>query len=151
MARPKLRLSRQLLVINRERFQLTLYRIDPKHPAAGYKRVLRRSIATGAEGHATPSGVYFVDAKNRRPAWKAPRSSWVPADKRGKIIPYDDPTNPFLGGFISLWKSPGIGIHGTKFNPQLGTRASHGCIRVDAQTIEDLIHRVYLGMPVFIY
>jgi L,D-transpeptidase ErfK/SrfK len=149
--RPKPKLAPRVLVIDLDKFQLTLYRVSTKNPAAGYKREMRRRIAHGAKGHATPRGMYFVDAKNRRPDWRAPNSDWVAPDMRGQIIPYDNPQNPFLGGFISLWKSPGIGIHGTKFDPQLGRRVSHGCIRVDADTIAALLKRVYIGMPVFIY
>jgi lipoprotein-anchoring transpeptidase ErfK/SrfK len=147
MASPKLRLTPKMIVIDREDFQLILYRL--KMP--GYVVEMRRQIAVGAVGHKTPPGMYFVDAKNKRPDWKAPNSDWVPKAKRGKIIPYADPDNPFRGGFISFANSDGVGIHGTKFDPALGTRASHGCIRVTVDTVQALMGKVSLGTPVFIY
>lgn len=144
---PKLRLTPKLIVINRKKFELIVYRL--KMP--GYVVEMRRKIAIGAIGHKTPPGLYFIDAKNKRPDWKAPNSDWVPKEKRGKIIPYADPENPFKGGFISFAASDGVGIHGTKFDPKLGTRASHGCIRVTVPTVEELMHKVALGTPVFVY
>jgi len=146
-ANPKLRLTPKLIVINRAKFELVLHRL--KMP--GYVVEMRRQISVGAIGYDTPTGLYFIDAKNKRPDWKAPDSDWVPKIKRGKIIPYDDPDNPFMGGFISFAASDGVGIHGTKFDPALGTRASHGCIRVSVETVEKLITKVALGTPVFIY
>jgi lipoprotein-anchoring transpeptidase ErfK/SrfK len=108
-------------------------------------------VAIGALGHETPPGMYFIEAKNRKPDWRAPNADWVPEEKRGKIIKYDDPSNPFAGGFMSIANTDGVGIHGTKFEPQLGTKASHGCIRVSLDTIDKLIGSVALGTPVFIY
>lgn len=147
MADPRLRLTPKLITVNRESFELILYRL--KLP--GYVVEMRRQVAIGSVGHDTPTGLYFVDAKNKQPDWKAPASAWVPVDTQGKIIKFEDPENPFAGGFISLSKSEGIGIHGTKFDPLLGQRVSHGCIRVTVETIEKLISKVALGTPVFIY
>jgi lipoprotein-anchoring transpeptidase ErfK/SrfK len=143
----KLRLTPKLIVVNRNKFELVVYRL--KSPR--YIVEMRRPIATGAVGRKTPPGLYFVDAKNPRPAWKMPNSDWVPVADRGKIIPYDSPDNPFKGGFISLAGSDGVGIHGTKFDPALGTRASHGCIRVSVPTVEALMRKIALGTPCFIY
>jgi lipoprotein-anchoring transpeptidase ErfK/SrfK len=147
MADPKLRLTPKLIVVNRGKFEIILYRLK----GFSYVVDMRRQISVGQVGHKTPPGLYFVDAKNPRPDWKAPNSDWVPKIKRGKIIPYADPDNPFKGGFISLAGSEGVGIHGTKFDPALGTRASHGCIRVTVPTVEALMKKIALGTPCFIY
>jgi len=143
----KLRLTTKLIVVNRGKFELVVFRLK----GSGYVVEMRRKIAVGAIGHKTPPGLYFVDAKNPRPDWRAPNSDWVPQAMRGKIIPYDNAQNPFAGGFISLAGSDGVGIHGTKFNPALGTRASHGCIRVTVDTVETLMKKIALGTPCFIY
>jgi lipoprotein-anchoring transpeptidase ErfK/SrfK len=143
----KLRLTTKLIVVNRGKFELVVFRLKPP----GYVVEMRRKIAVGAVGHKTPPGLYFVDAKNPRPDWRAPNSDWVSQEMRGKIIPYASPQNPFAGGFISLAGSDGVGIHGTKFDPALGTRASHGCIRVTVDTVELLMKKIALGTPCFIY
>lgn len=47
-------------------------------------------------------------------------------------------------------QSTHIGIHGTCFPEQTGTRASDGCIRLRNEDIEDLKPYVFVGMPVII-
>jgi lipoprotein-anchoring transpeptidase ErfK/SrfK len=95
--------------------------------------------------------MYFIDVKNRTPDWLAPDADWVPAEMRGKIIPFEDPINPFAGGFISFDKPRGLGFHGTKFEPQVGTMASHGCIRMVTEDLVNFYYKVAIGTPVFVY
>lgn len=149
MALP-LRLLPVLVTVNRDDFTVRIYKLKGNQYALGF--IL--PCAIGAVGHTTPAGLYYVDAKNRKPDWLAPNADWVPEEKRGKIFKFDDPTNPFLGGFISLAGNAageGIGFHGTKFDPQLGTRASHGCIRMDVASLDIMFKKVPMGTPVFIY
>jgi hypothetical protein len=42
----------------------------------------------------------------------------------------------------------GYGIHGTNRPKSIGTAASHGCIRMRNQDVEDLFERVEVGDPV---
>jgi predicted RNA-binding Zn-ribbon protein involved in translation (DUF1610 family) len=68
----------------------------------------------------------------------------------------ENPKNPFEGGFVSLGGHPstrgdGIGIHGTKFDPQTGTRASHGCIRMATADLLSFWKYASLGTPVTVY
>jgi len=134
-------------VIDREKFSLSLFRLDSK----GVYRREKYGIAIGKIGDATPSGVYYIDAKTRKPAWLIPEHPDYPEEIWHTIVPFDSDNNPFAGGFLSLSGGEGVGIHGTKFDPKLGTRASHGCIRVATETIEKIYSRVPLGTPVVIY
>ena len=43
-----------------------------------------------------------------------------------------------------------VGIHGTGQPWSIGTRASHGCIRMTVPDVIDLFGRVPLGTPVLI-
>lgn len=134
------------IFIWRERFALYLWRLDSK----GIYRRKKFGIATGRVGDATPSGAYFVDAKTRSPAWLIPKHEDYPKEDWGTIVPFESPRNPFYGGFLSISGGEGVGIHGVRFDPKIGTRASHGCVRVADETIEYLYPRVPLGTPVII-
>ena len=141
-----LRLAPKLITIDRSRFRLTLWKMKGNN----YVRARRYLIAVGAVGNTTPTGMYFAVAKSREPDWDNP------ATDEYDPIPFEDPRNPFFGGFISLGGNPkeaasGVGIHGVKFDPKLGTRASHGCIRMANEDILDIYDRVDLGTPVFIH
>jgi lipoprotein-anchoring transpeptidase ErfK/SrfK len=146
MASP-LRIAPIIVTIDRERFRLTLWKMKRNR----FVRKHRWEIAVGAVGHDTPAGMYFVSGKSRTPDWLAPDSDWVPVEMRGKVFPIDNPHNPFEGGFISLGGSDGVGIHGVKFDPQLGTRASHGCIRMATDSFLRIYDALPMGTPVFIY
>ena len=125
-----------------------------------YVRAHTLPCSVGAIGHTTPAGLYFVSARSVKPNWLPPDEPWVGPDLRdaeGKPVelPFDNPRNPFAGGFISLGGNAageGVGFHGTKFDPLLGTRASHGCIRM---AVPDLVNIMFKkvpdGTPVFIY
>lgn len=44
----------------------------------------------------------------------------------------------------------GVGIHGTAQEYSIGTRASHGCLRMRVRDVSDLYPRVPVGTPVLI-
>ena len=44
----------------------------------------------------------------------------------------------------------GVGIHGTGEDYSIGSRASHGCIRMHVADVKDLFRRVPVGTPVLI-
>jgi len=44
----------------------------------------------------------------------------------------------------------GVGIHGTGEGYSIGTRASHGCIRMHVSDVVELFGRVSIGTPVLI-
>jgi lipoprotein-anchoring transpeptidase ErfK/SrfK len=116
-----------------------------------YKRIRSYRVAIGAKGHETPLGMYFVQAKTRKPEWLVPKSDWAPQEMWGKIIPYGDINNPFDGPFIAFDQKNGYGLHGTKNVDSIGSAASHGCIRMKPDDAKDLYKRAPVGTPVFIY
>jgi lipoprotein-anchoring transpeptidase ErfK/SrfK len=56
--------------------------------------------------------------------------------------------NPLRARWMGV--SGGVGIHGTGQPWTIGTRASHGCIRMTVADVVDLFGRVSLGTPVLI-
>ena len=143
----RLRLSPTIVTVDRGRFLLTLWKMKGGRDV----RAHRFEVGIGSVGHATPAGMYFIQSKSRNPAWRAPDSDWVDQSLRGKTFLYDDPRNPFAGGFVSLGGTDGIGIHGTKFDPKVGARVSHGCIRMRTDEFLKLYDKFLIGSPVFIY
>jgi lipoprotein-anchoring transpeptidase ErfK/SrfK len=136
--------------VDRDRFRLRVYRWDSEKRR--YVRTASYKVAVGAVGYATPPGPYRIMARSRTPDWKAP--DW--SEHAGEIFKFDDARNPFDGGFIALGGHPstrgdGVGLHGTKFDPALGTRASHGCIRMSVPDFLDLWDRVPNGADVTVY
>lgn len=142
-----LRLAPKLITVDRSSYNMQLWKMSGNV----YLKKVNYNIAIGAIGHETPTGMYFIQGKSKTPDWRAPDADWVPVEKRGKVFPIDDPTNPFAGGFISIANTDGVGFHGTKFDPQLGSRASHGCIRMSVSDFLDFYDRADMHTPVFIY
>ena len=66
----------------------------------------------------------------------------------GRTIPSGDPRNPLKAAFISL--GDGYGIHGTAEEWSIGTKASHGCIRMRVRDVKRLYPRVPVGTRVLI-
>jgi hypothetical protein len=111
-------------------------------------RVVRRyGVAVGMAGYETPRGVRRVLYKDRNPAWHAPNRPWAGA-LAGQTIPPGDPRNPLKAWFIAL--GGGVGIHGTSEEWTIGTRASHGCIRMRVRDVIRLAPSVPVGTPVLI-
>ena len=137
------------VTIDRHNFILILWQRPLVGPA--YKNVGEWPIAVGAKGHTTPSGLYWVEkkAKAKFPAWTMPHSDWVAPELRGTVVPGKHPDNPIKSRWIGL-TDDGVGIHGTADDESIGTRASHGCIRMHVADVEDLYEDVRAGMPVFI-
>lgn len=148
-----LRITPKLITINRENeaskqppFSLWLWRMR----GARYVTEKRYRIAVGKVGHDTPAGMYFISEKERNPPWIPPNSDWVPKELVGVAIPGGDPRNPLRGAWLRLGGSDAIGIHGTANAESIGSRASHGCIRLTEPDVLDLYKRVGLGTPVHI-
>jgi lipoprotein-anchoring transpeptidase ErfK/SrfK len=146
---PKLIFRPPVVTIDRKHRQLTLWQI---RRLKGYWPAFAWPVTIGMKGHETPTGLYFVEWKTKTPDWKAPDSDWVlPPKVPGHVYEFDDPLNPFAGGFISFSSRDGVGIHGTKFPPETGTAASHGCVRMEVESLLKLYKRLPLGAPVFVY
>lgn len=102
-------------------------------------------IAVGSEGHTTPAGLYSITSKQVNPAWHVPNSDWA-GDLAGQVIPGGAPNNPLKARWLGL--RDGIGIHGTSEAWSIGTRASHGCLRMHPSDVIDLYDRVPMGATV---
>lgn len=127
------------LIVDRENFKLRVYEeleLDRAYP-----------IGVGRAGHETPAGSYDISNKAKDPAWYVPDQPWA-GDKRGEVIPPDDPENPLVSRWLGI--DDGVGIHGTDEPGSVGTRASHGCIRMLVPDVEKLYDRVPVGTPVYI-
>jgi lipoprotein-anchoring transpeptidase ErfK/SrfK len=130
------------LVVNRERFQLTLYK--------RLKPVKTYNIAVGAVGLETPAGMYHIQNKAVNPAWTEPNSSWVPKHDRGKVVPGGSPENPLKARWLGIFDGAGIhGIDPSEYGT-IGHAASHGCVRMRIADVVDLYPRVPVGAPIYI-
>jgi lipoprotein-anchoring transpeptidase ErfK/SrfK len=125
------------LWINLAAFELVLER-------EGRERA-RYPIAHGTAQHPTPSGEFRIVVLERNPTWYPPDSIWA---REARITP-PGPGNPLGTRWIGL-DSGVVGIHGTPAEETVGTRASHGCIRMRISDVEALYEQVNVGCRVVI-
>ena len=133
------RLYPTVLTVDRGGFRLRLFkrlRYDRSYP-----------IAVGAAGYDTPAGLFSIISKQVDPAWHAPNRPWA-GSYAGRTIPGGAPDNPLKARWLGV--TGAVGVHGTAEPWSLGTRASHGCIRMLVEDVIDLYDRVPLGTPVLI-
>jgi lipoprotein-anchoring transpeptidase ErfK/SrfK len=112
------------------------------------RHVKTYGIAVGMAGLETPRGIRHVLEKQVNPAWHVPNSPWA-GSLAGQTIPASDPRDPIKARWLGL--GDGVGIHGTSEDWSIGTRASHGCIRMHVSDVIDLYPRVPVGTPVLIH
>ena len=129
----------RVVTIDRAHFKLRLFR------NLRWKRTY--GIAVGAPGYATPTGRFTIQNKAVNPAWSAPDEPWAGA-YRNEVVPGGSPENPLKARWLGI--VGGVGIHGTALESSIGTRASHGCIRMRVAEVIDLYPRVPVGTPVYI-
>jgi len=104
-------------------------------------------VAVGQPSYPTPTGLFHVQIKQINPSWSVPASGWAGA-LAGQTIPGGDPRNPIVSRWIGFAGS--VGFHGTYDLGSLGASASHGCIRMAVESVEDLFRRVSIGTPVYV-
>lgn len=104
-------------------------------------------VAVGLPGYPTPTGLYSIANKAVNPAWTAPDRPWAGA-YRNEVVPGGSAENPLKARWLGIVN--GVGIHGTGAPGSIGTRASHGCIRMTVPDVIDLYPRVPVGTPVLI-
>ena len=95
----------------------------------------------------TPVGRSKIQDKPINPAWHIPKSAWAGA-LAGSMIPGGAPNNPLK----ARWLGSPTGSASTA-RPRtwsIGTRASHGCIRMRVDDVKDLYARVPVGTSVLI-
>jgi L,D-transpeptidase catalytic domain/Putative peptidoglycan binding domain len=129
----------RIITIDRDSFTLRLFR--------ALRPWKRYSIAVGMAGLETPAGTYHIQDKQVNPAWHVPNSAWA-GSLAGQVIPGGAPDNPLKARWLGI--ANGVGIHGTAEDWSIGTRASHGCIRMHVSDVIDLYPRVPVGTTVLI-
>jgi hypothetical protein len=133
------RVYNTVLTIDRDNFKLRLFK--------GLKFRKSYGIAVGMAGLDTPAGRYAIQNKQVNPAWHVPNSAWA-GSLAGQVIPGGAPNNPLRARWLGI--ANGVGIHGTAEDWSIGTRASHGCIRMHVSDVIDLYPRVPVGTTVLI-
>ena len=123
------------IVINVGQYKLRLIRDG--------KVVLTFPVAVGQTAYPTPLGKWRIVMMEKNPTWLPPDSPW--AKGLGPIPP--GPGNPLGTRWIGT-SAPAVGIHGTPADYTIGTRASHGCVRMHIPDVERLYDQVTVGMEV---
>ena len=126
-----------VITIEQRTFRLRLF----KH----LKVVKTYKVAVGQPQYPTPRGRFSITNKQVNPVWSVPNSPWA-GELAGSTG--TGPGNPLKARWMGITGS--VGIHGTGEAASIGTRASHGCIRMHVSDVVALYKRVPLGTPVLI-
>jgi len=133
------RLNRTIVTIDKSNFRLRVFKSLKLSKSYG--------IAIGAPGYETPTGQYSITNKAVNPAWSAPDQPWAGA-YRNEVVAGGSAENPLKARWLGI--VGGVGIHGTAAEYSIGTKASHGCIRMRVADVIDLYPRVPVGATVLI-
>jgi lipoprotein-anchoring transpeptidase ErfK/SrfK len=128
-----------IVTIDRGNFKLRLFK--------GLKLSKTYGVAVGMPAYPTPTGRFTIANKAVNPAWTAPNSPWAGA-YANEVVPGGSAENPLKARWLGIVN--GVGIHGTGAPGSIGSRASHGCIRMRVPDVIDLYPRVPVGTPVLI-
>jgi lipoprotein-anchoring transpeptidase ErfK/SrfK len=128
-----------VVTIDQSSFRLRLFK--------RLKFVKSYGVAVGQPAYPTPNGLFSVANKAVNPTWTAPDSPWAGA-YRNESVPGGSAENPLKARWMGIVN--GVGIHGTGAPGSIGSRASHGCIRMTVPDVIDLYPRVPVGTPVLI-
>jgi len=90
--------------------------------------------AVGADATPSPTGVFKIANRIPHPTWYGPNHNVVPPGK----------ANPLGTRWMGLDRR-GYGIHGTNNPRSIGSKASHGCIRMRKADVEELFELVKVG------
>jgi lipoprotein-anchoring transpeptidase ErfK/SrfK len=128
------------IVVRVDRNRLELY--------DGFRLEQTWDVATAKPGWTTPTGVWTIWDKRENPTWYNPAlDDWgagLPA-----VVP-GGPGNP-MGTRAIYIDAPGlIRIHGTPDPSSVGRYASHGCIRMRNEEVEDLFEQIPVGAHVIV-
>jgi lipoprotein-anchoring transpeptidase ErfK/SrfK len=128
-----------IITIDRANFKLRLFK--------GLKLSKTYGVAVGMPGYPTPTGRFSIANKAVNPAWTAPNKPWAGA-YANETVAGGSAENPLKARWMGIVN--GVGIHGTGAPWSIGSRASHGCIRMTVPDVIDLYPRVPVGTPVVI-
>jgi len=127
------------ITVSRGSFELRFFK--------GLKLARTYRVAVGAVGFETPAGLYHVQNKAVNPAWHVPKRKWA-GKLAGTVVPGGTPENPLKARWLGIYN--GAGIHGTDADASIGSRASHGCIRMRIPDVIELYEQVPVQTPVYI-
>ncbi len=98
----------------------------------------------------TPRGYYRVLGKVTNPVWIRPDWAFI---EEGEAIPKDRASRevPDVLGDYALAFGDGYFIHGTLYTRMLGSSVTHGCIRVDDESLKKIYQTAQPGTPIWIY
>jgi lipoprotein-anchoring transpeptidase ErfK/SrfK len=128
-----------VITIDRDHFRLRLFK--------RLKFLKGYGVAVGQPAYPTPTGQFAIQSKQVNPTWTAPNSPWA-GEMAGQSVGGGAANNPLKARWMGVDGS--VGIHGTGEPWSIGTRASHGCIRMAVPDVIDLFGRVSIGTPVLI-
>jgi hypothetical protein len=128
-----------IITIDRGNFKLRLFKRLKLSKTYG--------VAVGMPAYPTPTGRFSIANKAVNPAWTAPNSPWAGAFAN-ETVGGGAAENPLKARWMGI--ANGVGIHGTGIPGSIGSRASHGCIRMTVPDVVDLYPRVPVGTPVVI-
>ncbi len=128
-----------IITIDRGNFKLRLFKRLKLSKTYG--------VAVGMPAYPTPTGRFSIANKAVNPTWTAPNSPWAGA-YANESVPGGSAENPLKARWMGIVN--GVGIHGTGIPGSIGSRASHGCIRMTVPDVIDLYPRVPVGTPVLI-
>lgn len=137
--------ARQGIVLNIA--ELRLYYFPPNT-----NTVVTFPVGIGRQGWRTPTGETTIVQKRANPEWIPPASIRAEAAARGRDLPAVVPAGPNnpLGLYALNLGWTNYRMHGTNAPSSVGTRASHGCIRMLPEDIDSLFHQVEVGTKVTI-
>jgi L,D-transpeptidase catalytic domain/Putative peptidoglycan binding domain len=127
------------IVVDLSELRLHLYR--------GLREVKAYPVAAGSPDYPTPQGEWTIWQKVENPVWINPAPDGWGASLP-PMIP-GGPSNP-LGTRALYLDAPGIRIHGTSASYSIGSYASHGCIRMFMDDVEELYEIVPVGTTVHV-
>lgn len=98
-------------------------------------------VAIGRAGWETPTGEFEVLSKLENPGWTNPLTN--------EVFP-PGPDNPLGDRWIAFWTDGNneIGFHGTPNPESVGQAASHGCVRMYNEDVQELFQLVEIGTVV---
>jgi lipoprotein-anchoring transpeptidase ErfK/SrfK len=133
------RVYNTVITIDRAHFKLRLFKALKFRKSYG--------VAVGQPAYPTPTGRFAITSKQVNPVWSVPNSPWA-GELQGTTVDGGSAANPLKARWMGI--TNGVGIHGTGEDYSIGTRASHGCIRMHVPDVIDLFGRVPVGTPVLI-
>lgn len=143
--------TEKLLIVDRREFTITL--LDRPGESARFIKAMEFDCAVGSIDYKTRAGVYLISSKARNPDWRVPDSEWAVAAGLvpGTVVKGGVPENPIRDRWMGFDNpDQGTGIHGTLAEDSIGTRASHGCVRMRPADVIDLYEAVPKLTPLIV-